>query len=470
MLAIPGHRRRGGRLPDLPWTSIVLVSAVAAVAGVVAWLMEHRPYDAFAAVLVAIGLAWISVPLVRRACRYEADPRIAGLIWIALGSKLLAALPRYAVAFGVYDGQADAAAYHAIGADLAQQFRAGDFVVDLGREVQGTGFIQILTGGVYTIIGATDIGGFLVFSWFSFWGLYLFHRAFVRACPQGDHLRYARLIFFLPSLLFWPSSIGKEAWICLALGVCAYGSARVLTGARGGILICAGGLFAAGMVRPHIAALVAVSLLAAYILRGTPRSRSGLAPFGKLIGILVLGGVLVIAVGELENYLGVDAFDRESVELTLEEVTQQTGQGGSYVEGTRTNLSPSRFPEAFVNVVFRPFPWQANNLQSLLASAEGIFLLGLFIVGARRVAGAVRAVLDTPYVILCGCYAVLFVYGFSSFANFGILVRQRVQVLPFLLVLLAMPVTAGRATRSSVNHEGDLHHMAAARPAVGSRG
>jgi hypothetical protein len=37
----------------------------------------------------------------------------------------------------------------------------------------------------------------------------------------------------------------------------------------------------------------------------------------------------------------------------------------------------------------------------------------------------------------------LFIYGFSSFANFGILTRQRVQVLPFVVVLLCLPKWEG---------------------------
>jgi hypothetical protein len=141
----------------------------------------------------------------------------------------------------------------------------------------------------------------------------------------------------------------------------------------------------------------------------------------------------------MEDYMGVDAFDQESVQLTLDEVTQQTGQGGSYVEGTHTDLSPSRFPLAFANVVFRPLPWQATNVQSLVASAEGLFLIILVATSLGRIFNAVRESLRTPYLIFCATYVVLFVYGFSSFANFGILVRQRVQVLPFLLVMLAMP-------------------------------
>jgi hypothetical protein len=416
-----------------------LVAVVGVVVGIVTWLMEHGSYNSFASIIVAIGLIAVSVPLLRRAASYEADPRIARLLWFAFAGKLLAALPRYAVAFGVYDGNADAAAYHSAGAALARQFRDGSFVIDIGRPVQGTGFIQIVTGVVYTIVGATDVGGFLVFSWFSFWGLYLAHRAFVRACPTGDHYRYALLVFLLPSLLFWPSSIGKEAWMCLGLGICAYGSARILSGSAGGLLVLVSGLLTLGMVRPHVAALVTASLFAAYVLRRGPKRASGLGPVAKLIGILVLGGVLVLAVGQLESFMGVDAFDRESVELTLNEVTSQTGQGGSFVDDTQTDLSPIRLPQAFLNVVFRPFPWEANNLQSLLASAETVVLLGLFAMSWRRIAGAAKSALENPYVLLCACYTTLFVYAFSSFANYGILVRQRVQVLPFVLVLLAMP-------------------------------
>jgi hypothetical protein len=435
-----------GRREIVPWLPITLVAGVGLIVGSVTWLMEHGSYGSFAAILVALALIAISTPLLRRASRFEADPRVARLLWIAFCCKLLAALPRYVVTFGLYDGKADATAYSTVGAALARQFRQGDFAIDIGRKVQGTGFIQIVTGAVYTVTGATDLGGFLVFSWLSFWGLYLFHRAFVRACPAGDHLRYAQLVFFLPSLLFWPSSIGKEAWMCFALGLCAYGAALVLTATHRGVLVVSVGLVCLGMVRPHVAAILAASLFTAYVLRRSPRSESGLAPFAKLIGILVLGGILVLAVGELQSFLGVDAFDQESVQLSLNEVTQQTGQGGSYIRGTHTNLSPSHLPQAFVNVVFRPFLWQANNMQSLLAAAEATLLIVLVLAGWRRLVSAARAVLDTPYVILCSCYTVLFVYGFSSFANYGILVRQRVQVLPFLLAVLAMPPHRGRKT------------------------
>jgi hypothetical protein len=413
-----------------------------------AWLMEHRSYDAWASIPVAIGLVAVSLPLLRRASVLEADRRIGRLLWWAFGLKLVSAIPRYVVAFGVYDGQADAAAYSRVGAGLARQFREGMFYADLGRPVQGTGFVQIVTGAVYTVTGATSIGGFLVFSWFGFWGLYLFHRAFVRACPEGDHLRYARLVFLLPSMLFWPSSIGKEAWMCLGLGVVAYAGARMLTAARGGLVLLATGSIMLGMVRPHVAAIVGFAVLLAYLVRRSPDGSSSLVPIGKFVVLLILGAGMVFAVGQLESFFGVDEFDAEAVQTTLDEVTRRTGQGGSEIgAASSTDLNPSRFPEAFVGVLFRPFPWQVNNVQAALAAAESLLLMVLFATSWRRIAGAAAGVLRAPYVVLCVAYTVLFVYGFSAFSNAGILVRQRVQVLPFALTLVCLPPLIARRRR-----------------------
>lgn len=437
--------RRPRVTPSSAATALVLV-AIGGVTGLMAYLMEHGSYDTWAAIPVGIGLVAVSVPMVRRAMALETDRRIAQLLKWALALKLLSALPRYVVAFDVYDGQADAAAYSRVGAELARQFRDGMFYADLGRPVQGTGFVQILTGAVFTVTGATTLGGFLVFSWFGFWGMYLFHRAFVRACPDGDHWRYSRLVFLLPSVLFWPSSIGKEAWMCLGLGVVAYAGSRMLTGARGGVVLFALGSLMLGMVRPHVATLVGFAVFLAYLVRRSPDGASVLAPIGKIAIVIVLGLAMVYAVGQLEGFFGVDDFDQEAVQTTLDEVTRRTGQGGSEFTGTSsTDLNPSRFPEAFVGVMFRPFPWEVSNLQALLAAGESLFLMGLLVTSWRRILGAIRSAVQVPYVVLCCTYTVLFVYGFSAFSNAGILVRQRVQVLPFVLVVVCLPMLGVRS-------------------------
>ncbi len=125
----------------------------------------------------------------------------------------------------LYGGGADSARYDDAGERISAALRAGLPWVAHGP-FPGTAFIEGFTGYVYLLLGPTLIGGFLFFSWLGFWGLLLFQRAFATALPDGDARRYALLVLFLPSLLFWPSSIGKEAWMTLALGLGAYGAAR----------------------------------------------------------------------------------------------------------------------------------------------------------------------------------------------------------------------------------------------------
>lgn len=443
---VPRHQDRAPKPPPR-WLPAAIVVGVGTFAAGFAWLMENRAYDTWAVLPVAIGLVAISIPLLRRVAANEEDPRIGQLLWWAFGFKLLSAVPRYIVAFDVYDGSADANAYSRVGAELARQFRSGEYSVDIGKQVQGTGFIEIVTGAVFTITGATILGGFLVFSWLGFWGLYLLHRAFVRAVPDGDHRRYAALVFFMPSLLFWPSSIGKEAWMCFGIGVVAYATSRLLTGARGGLALLVLGSLMLGIVRPHVAAILGFAVFVAFVVRRPPAGASIFAPIGKLAVIVVLGLGMVYAVGQLEDFFGVDDFNQDAVQTTLTDVQRRTGQGGSQLEDTGTDLNPSRFPEAFVNVMFRPFPWQATNPQAAFSAVEALFLFGLLAGSWRRIVGGVQTLLQRPYLVLCGVYTVLFVYGFSSFSNAGILVRQRVQVLPFVLVLVCLPLVSERRRR-----------------------
>ena len=101
--------------------------------------------------------------------------------------------------------------------------------------------------------------------------------------------------------------------------------------------------------------------------------------------------------------------------------------------------SPLQFPRALVTVLFRPFPWEAHNAQALVSSLECLLMLGIFVSSWPRLKRLPTLMRQRPYVTFSLIYLLLFVYAFSSFGNFGILARERVQVLPFLFVLAALP-------------------------------
>lgn len=390
--------------------------------------MGHWSYDAWGALVLAPVLVAVSIPLVVRlgARVPEVGPR---LLLLALVLKLCSAVVRWLQSY-VLAGGADAERYHDAGVQISAALRSGTPWHAVGP-FPGTAFVEGLTGYVYYVIGTSRLGGYLFFSWLGFWGLVLFLFAFRTALPRADVRRYGLLVLFLPSLLFWPSSIGKDCWMVLCLGAASLGVARLCTRQRGALILVALGLGGAVLARPHMAVLLFGGLAVGYLVRpGRPGSM--LSPIVKTGGLVVLGVVGLVLVAQAERFFGGGGND------AITEAAQRTNQGGSAFETTPVS-SPFDLPGAFITVLFRPFPYEASSLQALVASVEGLGLLALTARSASRLRALPRLLRREPYLAYALTYTLLFVTAFSSFGNFGILTRQRVQVFPFFLVLLALP-------------------------------
>ena len=127
----------------------------------------------------------------------------AGIAATGLALRFFASFYRMAHGFDAY-------VYDREGNRIAEAFRHFRFDVDPEAPVPGTGAMRIISGVVSVFTGSNLTAKFLVFAWLGFLGCYLLYRAFETALPNADHHRYALLIFLWPSLLFWPSSVGKD--------------------------------------------------------------------------------------------------------------------------------------------------------------------------------------------------------------------------------------------------------------------
>jgi hypothetical protein len=431
--------QRVSYVPRTVGTTAAGLICIGGYAAILMALMAHGSYDTWSAAIIAPLLLLASLPALRHAAKREDDGRVLVLLAAALTIKLVGSLVRYYVAFDVYGGVADAAGYDGWGARISVAFRSGDFASGLDS-LSGTNFIRFLTGVVYTVIGPSRLGGFLVFSWFGFWGLFLFYRAYVLAVPNGRRLTYAGLVFFLPSLLFWPSSIGKESFMTLALGLAAFGAARIFTGsAWRGVAYTALGLWLAQIVRPHVAGLMGLAIAGAFILRPSAVRHRELAPIAKglaLAFLAIAGLILIVRTDDFLRQKNVDTGG--GLGGTLEAVSQRSNSGGSTFRPSLLD-SPQRTPIAVGTVLFRPIVIEAHNAQAMAAALEGTFLFALSLIRWRWILNSIRSVRRIPYVAFAILYTTGFIIAFSSMANFGNLVRQRVQLLPLYLVLLTIP-------------------------------
>ena len=443
MSALPASQKAGGPRVD----ATVGFAAAAAYLILLALAMTRVSYDVWGALVVAPALTAGSLILLTRARRREVDPWIGKLLVVAFVTKMLGAVVRYAVTFEVYAGRADAGGYHGSGRRLAAAFWNGTWDQVYAAEVPkmgGTEFMRLVTGVVYIFTGPTKLGGFLVFSCLGFWGLYGFYRAFRIGFPEGDHRRYAVLLFFLPSLLYWPSSIGKEAWMLFTLGIAAWGAALVLRYRSRGYVVLGLGLAGTAAVRPHITLLLFVALFIAYLWRRRSWVESQTGLLGRMagIGLMVLVGGLVLT--QAADFFHLQDLDPAGVQQVLDRTQDQSSKGASQFSVSRPK-SPGEYPDAVLTVLFRPYPWEAGNAQALVASVEGTLLALLFVVSLPRLARLPRLLVSTPYLLFAVAYILMFVFAFSSVGNFGIITRQRTQVFPFVLVLLALPLPVRRS-------------------------
>jgi hypothetical protein len=384
-------------------------------------------------------LTLITVPIARKIAKTDRDPDQVWFVMAAFAAKMLGSLVRYYFTYIAYVSAGDAEEYDGWGRYLAPYYRSLNFnPPQKTGPIPGTGFLEKGTGYLYSVVGTSKLGAFAIFAWLGFIGLLLCWRAFCRAVPSGNRRSYGLLVLFLPSLLYWTSALGKDAWAVMSLGLCSFGVALAMTRKPiQGILFLAAGLTAVVMIRPHVALTVFAGMVLAALLY-KPIKASPLNPIVRVITFGILFVTMLILVSQTQQFLGVDTLNQETVNTTLSDAEGRTTKDAGSTFTPVTVNSPIDFPYAFLTVIFRPWPFEANNGQSLATAAEGVFLIWYIFRHRRRLLGLPRALRREAYTAYCLGIVVTFVYGFSAFSNFGILARERCQVMPFFLALLCV--------------------------------
>jgi hypothetical protein len=404
-----------------------------------------NPFDtaySWAAFMVVATVAWLAAALlVQRHPEWGRWTR--RLILIAVVLRVIGAAARYEVFFRFYDAGGDAVGYYVVGLTYAKSFWNLDFAIVLDRSLWwvgqwwGSQFLRFVSGAVLTLIGPSMRGEFLVFSLFSLAGLLLFGRAYRRSFPWAPLERYLAWILLLPSLWFWPSSVGKEAFVLLCMGMVAAGHAG--DGKKPNWLLMATGLGLAFCVRPHVAAVLIGAVGASQWLAKRQIRGPGDVARTVLVGVLVV----VVGVAALER-LGVDQVDLEGVQEFMEHRADMTAIGGSAIGSRGGGMSD--VPMAFVNILFRPFPWEAHHAFAMLSSLEMVLLWALAFRRRRTLKEALRGWRQNRLLTFALVFSLVYVLMIGLvFHNLGIISRQRVLVFPFLfLILEAQPVPVRR--------------------------
>lgn len=307
----------------------------------------------------------------------------------------------------------------------------------------GTVGLWLFTSLFSQSFGLSLTGTFLVFQIFGFIGLLAFDAALreVTQYKSRQIRRLATLIVFLPSISFWSAAIGKDSLSFMAMGLALWAAMKLKQRALLMVIAVLVMLF----VRPHIAGMMVIGLAGSIVFqRRTPILHR------IIFGTAALAATAVLVPLGL-NYAGVGENATSSDVMSYIEGREgQNLQGGSSVD-----IANMSFPMKLYTYLFRPMPFEANSIFSLLASVDNIILLFLFIAGIRA---ALKKKL--PSRLSEHNRMFLWIYSFLAWiilalttANLGIAMRQKWMFAPMLIFLFISLIGKERKTKTVINTE-----------------
>ncbi len=395
------------------------------------------PTNPFLSVLTAAILFGLGRIIVKRVAFAENNEWLVKIMTWGLVLHLVAAPLQIFTVEHVYHGIADWTRYTHQGAILAPNFRHFDFTLAGAnvRQIVNDGSVSIATGIVMAIVGINLTSTFLVFSWLSWVGAVLFYRAFSLTFEGADHRRYALMLFFLPSLIFWTADVSKESIMMLSLGLVAYGGSKIFARRRGGFTLLVPGGVLGYYLRPNELLLVLAGFAIAMMLP-TAGQRQNLGGLRRFFGLVFLSGLLAISV-----YLTLHYLRGGGGTLSLQQ-THQNNQGvgtGFGSSGIPYSTNIITWPRDLYEVLFNPLIFKAHGNAQRVAGLENTIIIILILKSLRNLRILPRAAFARPYLMLCAVYSFAFIYTFAALGNLGLIERERVMLLPFFLVLLCIP-------------------------------
>lgn len=308
----------------------------------------------------------------------------------------------------------------------------------------GTKTILRLSALLVPVTGRSYHAMKVLYSFIGLWGCFCFYRS---AChylgSRKPWLLY--IVGFTPSVLFWSSILGKDPVIFFGAGLYTLGVVGWLrTGRMRYSIAVISGVAIAIFVREWYGVIMVTPLL----LVVGPQLRH---PIQKVVSVAAGLGGMVYAFSLFQQH-----FLANGLSSVLHEVNTTVGgfaYGGSGqgFHGFHSVSSMILFwPWGVFTVIFRPLPWDIHNIFTAMSALSGSVLLFLVYRAVRNV--RVRSLQDpvlTWALTYLGCWALL--YGLVGYGNLGMAVRERLEVMP-IIVLLALLFGTRRGRRYLRRH------------------
>ena len=323
-----------------------------------------------------------------------------------------------------------------------------------GNSGLSTIFVINLVQTMKQYFGGSFLDYFMIFQAMGFWGVLFILRTFDDIHNEVGQPTFNRvyLLLFLPGLHFWTSAIGKDAPIFLGVAMCVWAAFRLQTR----YVAFGAGLVIAVLFRPHITliALVALALTVLFARKTSIFTRVALLAV-VAAGIGSVGGLVS------DSFGGLNISNSDAVTEFIETKSSVSEESGGDV-----NIVNASFPLKMVSLLFRPFFIDATGLLGYVASLENVVLLlvvGTLVWRFRTAFALARTAFFARFAILFFIMMTILLAMVNY--NVGLGLRQKMMMMPALLVFFAALMAVQRLHKGTVYGPGAAAY-AGAPPAV----
>lgn len=274
----------------------------------------------------------------------------------------------------------------------------------------------------------------------------------VRSYSILSPLYTAIATLFIPTVAIWCSGISKDTFIYISLLFLVYRFFGIFSGKQKlsgyGACVIVFYLFILYHVRPFMLIAILPPLFLAFssaIVRRMSDNKMLILVFRTVVGIVTLGVIAVYfqSQGSLGS-LGPETYLEEAALIQQDFAQNHLYTGKRYDLGV-TDYSLwgmiKTFPAALIAAFYRPFLWESGSIFLMVSGIESmlfIFFTLKFVFSGGGVFRKIRLIRKNELLTFSLLFILIFGFsvGFTAIL-FGVLVRFKAPILPFLVIVLA---------------------------------
>lgn len=227
------------------------------------------------------------------------------------------------------------------------------------------------------------------------------------------------LLFFIPTISMQSSFFGKDGYVLIFLSFIFFSIYQIyINNKKWYWILFLISFIMISSIRSYQGAIILVSLYLFFISKTKLRFI-----IGSLLGIIFMYLTLQVVIKFFLHFVDFSNFN-------LAHALAKVYSGGSLM------LEPFAFPFNFLQI-FRPFPWEANNIFLFIDSIENLVVFYIIFLLLKKYYNNLKfRVRYNPLYRFLFFYILITWFLFSFDPNMGDLIRRKIYLIPYLFVLL----------------------------------